>query len=708
MILALVWLLSLLLTPALAVAALPTTLGWYEIPSTTIRPLCPTVATRPDIFTGSTIGCEGVMDNWGGGTFDTSRNRLLMRGGGHNGYRGNEVYALNLRTLTIEQLYVPSDPRPYSEQTPCPSFPGNIGKYADGKPQASHTYNHMAYHAGLDLMFEYEGGGVPCGDFINRTWTMGMASPYTWTDKGQGLLNELNVNLGGFGFSVVYDSTTQRIYGRDTTSLRYYNMSLNTWTEANSSGSIGNFTVGTLDTTRRWYFLLESQNIGTTPKVWYKHDLTQPSPTTQLITITGCNFDSLHYGTGIAYNPVRDRIVVWSGGNTLYLVDPATNTCTTETYTGGPTATSTGMYGRFAYSLESGGFAVCTNVDLNCYFLRIDTPETTDFYKRCTATGVVICDSFDTDASFTAVYDGRAALQPNCQNLIVITRDTTTYRSGGAAMKMRLPDVTSCAVADRAGISGYFWRTLGGQSFTDGQTFYVQWQQRFSPEMISNVDTWHIGASGTSWKQVILHRRNSSCGSIELTMHATPYNSVAEGIYPEVYSDCGTQQAYTSNWPAKSQTNSGPLVEQGDTATTGHNCDFNTDPPTCADYPPNTWVTYYCQFGLGTLNATRNSTIKCYQAVNGGAYTQFVNVTDMPLNNDCAGSTDPDCRAYTWITLTAFMTGLVTAAPEATTWYDELIVSTQPIAAPGTVAAAASSAASASGTITFTGTVRIQ
>jgi hypothetical protein len=100
---------SALLLPTCARSALPTSAGWYEIPQTQLRTVCP-----PNNFGGTTYRftdlCPAVVANWNSGVMDTSRNRLIVWGGGHTDYAGNEIYALNLNNLTIQRLNDPSVP----------------------------------------------------------------------------------------------------------------------------------------------------------------------------------------------------------------------------------------------------------------------------------------------------------------------------------------------------------------------------------------------------------------------------------------------------------------------------------------------------------------------------------------------------------------------------------------------------------------------
>src|SRR5882724_309805 len=78
---------------------IPSTLGWYEIPNTKLRSVCP-----PNGFGGSGYAfadnCWTVLEAWNSAAMDTARNRLIIWGGGHSDYSGNEIYALDLNTLS--------------------------------------------------------------------------------------------------------------------------------------------------------------------------------------------------------------------------------------------------------------------------------------------------------------------------------------------------------------------------------------------------------------------------------------------------------------------------------------------------------------------------------------------------------------------------------------------------------------------------------
>src|SRR6185295_4835097 len=98
--------------------------SWFAAPNTKIRPLCPT----------TTGNCANVIGAWSGGAFDPVHNQMLIFGGGHGDYSGNEVYAFQLSSLSWVRLTDPS-PDSYKSQDPLP----------DGKPVSRHSYDGLSY-----------------------------------------------------------------------------------------------------------------------------------------------------------------------------------------------------------------------------------------------------------------------------------------------------------------------------------------------------------------------------------------------------------------------------------------------------------------------------------------------------------------------------------------------------------------------------------
>jgi hypothetical protein len=737
---------SLLAASLASAQTLPSTAGWYSIPNTKIRSVCPS---------GTSLGdCANVTAAWNSAVFDTTRNRLIIWGGGHSDYFGNEIYALNLNAnpITMTRLNNPSTQQP----TTC-SHSGTTG---DNQPVSRHTYDHIVYMSHVDRMFVFGGAGVPCGFMLGDTWTFSFTS-MTWQKMNpSGPIPEAN-----YGRVTVYNPATQKVYIHDQTTLYSYSYENNRYT-ALANYTIGQEMQGVFDSKRQLFVLIGNGAV-------YAYDVSANSShqrqtwnTSGGSTIVNAN------NPGVAYDPVTDRIVGWDGGNTVYSLDPTTKVWTPISFAGGPgPAISNGTFKRWSYSQASGVFVVVNSVDSNAFALRLaagstssPTAETTppsvpsnvsgtavsssqinlfwtpstdnvgvtgyrifrngnqvgtsatatytdtglsasttyvytvsaadaagnisspstgtgittqpaggsgsDFSSRCSAAGVVLCEGFD---NTTTDIVRNVNLWPGDGGYWGGSLDTSTYSSGGGSLKFTLP--AGRATSD---ISGS-WNGSMGASFGENSTFYIQFQQRLSPEMISNLPTWRSGTA-TSWKTVLFHRTGSTCGQIEITTVPFIWSNIPAAT---MYTGCGERGFYTDG--AGTLNGGGPYIQQGASSTSGYKCDYNNivagtgNGTGCFIYQSNKWLTFYYKIHIGTYGSN-NSSVEAWVAMDGGAYKQFVNVKNIPLYKDGPSPADK----YNEITFTPYMTNLNNpASSTAYVWYDELIVSTQPIAAPG-------------------------
>src|SRR4051812_2066060 len=106
------WALQVCATPTAFFASLPVG-EWTDIPNSALA-LSPLFGP----YQGCARGIEGpssIYNSWGSGALDTHADRLLIRGGGHAAYGGNEIYAFNFRTLQWERPFNGSPP----ETIPC-------------------------------------------------------------------------------------------------------------------------------------------------------------------------------------------------------------------------------------------------------------------------------------------------------------------------------------------------------------------------------------------------------------------------------------------------------------------------------------------------------------------------------------------------------------------------------------------------------------
>jgi len=340
-------------------------LGWSTIPNSKLQSVCP---ANPAVH--AIVGCAAVVEAWSGGIADTRRNRLIIWGGGHGDYYGNEIYALDLNALTMQRL---NNPGPVDDIASCPEA------YADGSPSSRHTYAALAYIAHADRMFVF-GGGKVCGNMSTGTWTLDLGNL-----KWQLMNPKGTIPQGGPGQVADYDPNTRLVFLHDYVSGLYaYSYDTNAWKKiAADPYGIDYHMNGVIDPKRKEFILIGaagSHNGGV-------QVFSLKSGNRQNWTVRDCAGLLNSESPGLAYDPVQDRIVGWpSFGNTLYLLDPGTRSCTSQTFRGGPPdshqngrpSSTRGTFGRFRYFPAKGVFAVVNDFDIDAHLLRLTPAEQSD------------------------------------------------------------------------------------------------------------------------------------------------------------------------------------------------------------------------------------------------------------------------------------------------------------------------------------------
>lgn len=167
-----------------------------------------------------------------------------------------------------------------------------------------------------------------------------------------------------------------------------------------------------------------------------------------------------------------------------------------------------------------------------------NNPGVSDFPTRCSQPGVIKCVNFDTDSDFdhgiggtNGAFGSNSGIIPpsGTDDYTRAVRDTQYKASGDSSLRFTIP---SNSGADTSG--AYFTNFSKDLSLQidEGEEFYVQWRQRFSPEFI---ETQYDGAGG--FKQIIVGTGDkpgttpySSCSALELPL----YNHLQKG-FPVMY-----------------------------------------------------------------------------------------------------------------------------------------------------------------------------
>jgi hypothetical protein len=346
--------------------------GWCELENTKLISVCPDPAKYTEIQANE--GCGGVINDWSGGAADEKRNRLLIWGGGHRGYFGNELYALDLGVVSMQRLNDPSSIAGV-DVNDCTSPEA----YGDGRPSSRHTYDGLTVLPDADKLFSLSGAGIPCGYAVQGTWTLSLGSIDT-TPNGQAapwmeMKPDPYPTKASYGVVSAYDPATKAVIVNDTYNLWSYDLTTNHYTLLNDSNAtsahIDYHMTGRVDPKRNLFIVVGG--VAASGGGMQVFDLAGSTHAQQDWTnqVTGCDALLSANSPGFAYDAGRDRFVGWAGGNVVYLFDPDAKKCETVTYGGGPKAQENGTFGRFRYFPALGVFAVVNDPDQNAYTLRI-------------------------------------------------------------------------------------------------------------------------------------------------------------------------------------------------------------------------------------------------------------------------------------------------------------------------------------------------
>lgn len=328
----------------------PTEPGWHEIQNTMLHDVCPT-----NQFDGVDYDfhffCPSIIA-WSGGAYDTLRDRLLVWGGGHNDYYGNEVYAFDIATMGWQRLTDPDLDFTYGQA--CQE------KHASGNPSSRHTYGGFEYITHLDRFLAH-GGSLACGD--------GNGSALTWLfDPNTNSWQDVQATSSLFGYTLLqeeltYDPVTRLVYMTLNGQLNRYDFTTNAWSGIDDEQFNWRTPGCVIDTTRRQMICVGNE------QVW-SYALTDGNTQRQLWMTSGGDGIVNVEGPGVDYDPVRDRIVAWNG-NAVYSLDIANRNWTAHSAPGAPImADSSGTYGRWRYIEKYDIFIVFTHVDENVHFYK--------------------------------------------------------------------------------------------------------------------------------------------------------------------------------------------------------------------------------------------------------------------------------------------------------------------------------------------------
>jgi hypothetical protein len=275
------------------------------------------------------------MGAWSGGTIDTKRDRLLIHGGGHGDYAGNEIYAFDLHTLKWTRIWGPSP----NWGIPMTAADESNQEYHDGNPESVHTYGGFIYLPDLDKV--WRGGGAH--------WIAGGGSPASWMfDMATSAWTRLpNHKTLGTGEVAAYDPVDKVVYGSsDKYVVHRYHPATNSYT-TQFSGVLGagEEPMAALDVKRRLFVVVGNGKA---------HVADLATKRVQKLTTSGPQNVVAARGPGFEWDSSIEKFVGWAGGTSVYVLDPTTWNWTERPAASSNTVTPTIatrllQFGKFRY-----------------------------------------------------------------------------------------------------------------------------------------------------------------------------------------------------------------------------------------------------------------------------------------------------------------------------------------------------------------------
>lgn len=329
---------------------------WFEVPNSHLQSVdpCPEVSCPP----GNT-GLKSVVIAWSGATFNTKTDRLLVWGGGHADYSGNEIYAFDIESLKWIRVTDPS----------TDVSGGSRWLYSDGKPRSMHTWGYIEYVPPLDSFVSF-GGVAP----YPSSGTTRQVFAYDFVEGRWETNSITDVPIGGEarGANAVYDPFTQDVWVQTANSadsrLHRFDPDSNTWT-SHSSKYVKYGSVAAIDPRRSLFVTVGAGQV----IAW---DLDNPDEPAFSPQTSGDKTLESSTAPGFVYDSSIQKFVGWDGGTDVFVLDPSTWTWTripaaAENEVIPTDADQRGTFGRFQYMPDWNAYVVVNNVDQNVYFYRL-------------------------------------------------------------------------------------------------------------------------------------------------------------------------------------------------------------------------------------------------------------------------------------------------------------------------------------------------
>ena len=316
--------------------SLPSGYGWHQLANTNMTSVClgnvangmysdATMTTT----TNYNFDCNQIIP-WSGGAGDDNSQQLIVWGGGHTDYAGDEVSVLNLNGTPSWQAFTsPTYPVPYEwDGNDWEGLQPYFVRPVDGgipqpgaTPASRHTYNSVQYVPYQNKLYSF-GGAVANGGFLSQeVWTLNMGTA-TWTLLGP------PYSLSPGYPTTAYNPNTGHILMHDK-SWTFLDFDPNTgnWTTLSSSYTIDDGTTAVVDPVNNLFVVVGAA--GTTDNLGYPNVPT--THTVQVFFLTppysmqnwnDPSCDLTYRSGGLAWDSALGLVVGYpGGGNQVYLLN---------------------------------------------------------------------------------------------------------------------------------------------------------------------------------------------------------------------------------------------------------------------------------------------------------------------------------------------------------------------------------------------------
>jgi hypothetical protein len=383
---------------------------WHAIPNSTLSGTA-IYNTGPVGGTEPAIG----INVYSGGAFDTNGNRLMIYGGGHGDYFGNEMYAFNLdvsnptRNYKWETLWEQSaksviETALNDRSANCTSGGTTSGYLSDGAELSNHTYQYNAYNPVWNAFISPAQGSVALNgacynNSAHNNFNVFDLASYTWShthppspvgrDYNSITLVDSRGNVWVFqnaGNAYVYE----------------YSLTDNAWhtRSTNPTSGVGSYAAfGAMDTSRNIAVIMGGGSI----TVWDVSNEASPRRVAVKANFTGPPGLINSSGAGLAWDSNLGLFVGWTGltGETanVYVLkvdlknkiynftnlQPNFSNTVTPIVRGGTSDGSIGPYNRWAYSPIQNIYILQDRIDRNVLVYKLTTLLTDNIAPTVTA-----------------------------------------------------------------------------------------------------------------------------------------------------------------------------------------------------------------------------------------------------------------------------------------------------------------------------------